>query len=231
MIRVLCLVLAALLCAPAALSEEAESAPALPEDLAPLLSYVGDVQYRDGYYDMFASAVWNELPENFRKLLVRRKAKIVLYSGTEEVTEPVKHEGEDDFFGQRVVYGLYIHGKRPEIRARFPKVISGRSRGRLTIRTVFVHELGHLVDDLGGNGSFQISRSKAWKKIVSDPAFLEKLAYYDKQSRDNNYDDQERFADAFRIRLTEPDWFDDFPQAEELIDDAVDKTMKKYKIR
>lgn len=199
----------------------------IPEGLAELIDFNNDYDEIVETYTKKFVKFWKSMPDNFQQLLLKRKTKIVLGISTREPAQLPKNGVYTSKQVKRTL-GEYIPGNT--IEAKFPIGENPNSWWSITFDQIFYHEFGHYIDDLNHDGSFAISTSSAWRKIPKTE--LQLIKEYDNQSWQNSYNDQERFAEAFKIYMLDPDYLlENVPTAYHIIEKAIAQHMSKYGIK
>lgn len=219
-LNILCLLFVLILCLTTAYAEKTPLE--MPAELTELVEINHAYDEVIEFGEQTFLKMWNKMPEQFQELLIKRKTTIQIGFSTRQTAS------ENGEISQvRRVLGQYIPGNT--IEAKIP-LGEKAFHSDLTFDDVFYHELGHYVDDIDHNGSFKFSNSKTWKKIPKSE--IKMIKEYDHQSWQNSYNNQELFAEAFKIYMLEPEYLiKNAPKTYKVIENAVTETMRKNKIK
>lgn len=203
----------------------AEDTFVLPEELNDIVEF--DPAYDDyptikeGYLPKFLDA-WNQLPESVQHLILKRKTPIKLgLKSKNSGYDSMSNDGNNHLAKKM---GEYIAGE--SIEANFPTGYSSRNKRKPTFEKIFFHEVGHFLDDINYNGTFKYSSSNAWRNLPKKER--EAISGYDNMSSQNTYNNQELFAEAFKIYIVDAEYLkDNAPKAYKIIENAIAEAKKK----
>lgn len=218
----MCLLLVLLICIPVVYAEDAF---VLPEELNGIVefnpAYDDHPEIKEGYLPKFLE-VWDQLPENVRHLILKRKTLIKLgFRAKNSGADFISQDGIGYF---AVKMGEYIAGE--SIEAKFPVGYNYGSKERPTFKKIFFHEVGHFLDDINYNGTFKYSSCYAWRKLPKKER--EAISGYDSISNQNTYNNQELFAEAFKVYVLDAEYLkENAPKAYKIIENAIAEAAKK----
>ena len=216
----MCLLLVLLISIPVVYAEDAF---VLPEELTDIVEF--DSAYDDypiikeAYLPKFLEA-WNKLPESVQHLILKRQTPIKLgLKSKHSGCDMISRDG-NSYFAKKM--GEYVAGEY--IEAKFPTGYLANSE-KPTFEKIFFHEVGHFLDDIKYNDTFKYSSGNAWRKLSKKERTA--IAEYDNMSEQNTYNNQELFAEAFKIYMLDPDYVQgNAPKAYQIIEKAIAEAAK-----
>ena len=217
----MCLLLVLLICIPVVYAEDTF---VLPEELNGIVgfdpAYDDHPEIQEAYLQKFLE-VWNQLPENVRRLILKRKTQIKLsFRAKNSGCDLISQDGIGYF---AVKMGEYIAGE--SIEAKFPVGYNYGNKERPTFKKIFFHEVGHFLDDINYNGTFKYSSCYAWRKLPKKER--EAISGYDNLSNQNTYNNQELFAEAFKVYMLDAEYLkENAPKAYKIIENAIAEAAK-----
>ncbi len=217
----MCLLLMLLICIPVVYAEDAF---VLPDELKDIVEF--DSAYdeyptiKEAYMPKFLEA-WNKLPEGVQRLILKRKTPIKLGLKSKNSGYDTMSQDGNNYLAKKM--GEYVAGEY--IEAYFPTGYSARNKRKPVFENIFFHEVGHFLDDINYNDTFKYSSSNAWCKLSKKERAA--IAEYDNMSYQNNYNDREIFAEAFKIYIINADYLkENAPKAYQIIENAIAEAKK-----